>query len=243
MMSMGFVLRHTHVATHKQSLQVKQLLLSLQLQRHDPIPGAVKGLEGLLVAQDKCVEMGVRGVLVGGLAKEAWNPRATYADFSAHKDVDVMVLDDVCLPRQFYAGVDWWIPAQRSIELRGPSSTVSMHARYFINGGGVVLPYEAEHIAADLAPGLYILSATQISHLMIAEALQRHESDAVEIADEVVDALARRIERRIREPPAGLIKTHFLDRVLDSQYSEHASYDVVVQVMAREKYVAVSRND
>lgn len=74
-------------------------------------PEAVRGIEGLKVADEVLKRYKVAGVLIGGLAKEAWRGSSDPAKFSKHKDVDVLVLARGCgrHPMQWEKGVDWWV--------------------------------------------------------------------------------------------------------------------------------------
>lgn len=76
-----------------------------------PPPNAVRGLDGLKIADEVMKDYGATGIIIGGLAEEAWcgsNDPATYA---GHKDVDVLVLNYDCdrHPGQWESGVDWWV--------------------------------------------------------------------------------------------------------------------------------------
>jgi len=88
------------------------LRLEQRLELQAPIPqDAVRGIEGMKVADRVLKKYKVAGMLVGGLAKEAWHGATDPSRFSKHKDVDVLVLARGCgkHPKQGEAGVDWWI--------------------------------------------------------------------------------------------------------------------------------------
>lgn len=74
-------------------------------------PEAICGIDGMMVADEVLKKYKVAGMLVGGIAKEAWSGSSKPSDFSKHKDVDVLVLSRDCdkHPNQWEAGIDWWI--------------------------------------------------------------------------------------------------------------------------------------
>ncbi len=101
-----------------QKLGLKQLLLLESKLKHPGyIPSPVKGLEGMQTAHQILQEREAAGVLIGGLAEAVWNQRRKEEDLYKHKDVDVLVLDDIDI-NKFYGGVDWWLPEQGKITIK-----------------------------------------------------------------------------------------------------------------------------
>lgn len=74
-------------------------------------PEAVQGLAGIAVARQVLERYGAVGLLIGGLAREFWQGTKDPAAYDDHKDVDVLILSFDCQhhPRQWEAGVDWWV--------------------------------------------------------------------------------------------------------------------------------------
>lgn len=133
--------------------------LEQRLELRAPIPpDAVRGLEGMRVADQMLKKYAAVGLLIGGLAKEAWRGSSTPANFSRHKDVDVMVLQEECErhPQQWEAGVDWWIshrPDER-----------------FTNGTGIGLIWSVTlGRQAEPASGLYLPSLTLLRNAIRRE--------------------------------------------------------------------------
>ncbi len=122
------------------------LRLEQRLELCAPTPfEAVRGIEGLRVADKALKKYKVMGMLVGGLAREAWRGSSDPADFSKHKDVDVLVLARGCgkHPEQWEDGVDWWI-SHKVAERPTNGSSVGLIWRVSLK----------RH--AEVAPGLYL---------------------------------------------------------------------------------------
>src|SRR3989338_7233339 len=85
--------------------QALQCMLSLRQTLKDPeFPDSVKGLYGLQEAHTILKDNNSRGILIGGLSEAIWNRNVTTSELSAHKDVDVAVLDDYFQPEDFEGG-------------------------------------------------------------------------------------------------------------------------------------------
>jgi len=123
------------------SLRLEQ---RLELRAPTP-PEAVRGIEGLKVADEVLKKYKVTGMLVGGLAKEAWRGSSDPADFSKHKDVDVLVLARGCgkHPGQWEDGVDWWI-SHKAAERPTNGTSVGLVWRVSLKRN------------VEIAPGLYV---------------------------------------------------------------------------------------
>lgn len=95
----------------------KQAQKPLQRQRlRAPVPpNALRGLEGLRVADEILRSYKSSGLLIGGLAKEIWRTTKDASDLeerlNRHKDVDVLILSPHCRhhPKQWEGGIDWWV--------------------------------------------------------------------------------------------------------------------------------------
>ena len=118
-MSLGHYhrLEQRHYLSHAQKLGLKQLLLLEQKLKHPEYPNAARGLCGMQIAHQILQEREAPGVLIGGLSEAVWSQRRKEEDLYKHKDVDVMVLDDVDIGK-FEGGVDWWLPERGKITLK-----------------------------------------------------------------------------------------------------------------------------
>ena len=95
---------------HRQSTRLeaglKQLLRLEQQLKHPEYPNMVKGLKGMQTAHDILQGREASGILIGGLSEAVWNQRRKEEKLYQHKDVDVLVLDDVSV-ENFEGGIDW----------------------------------------------------------------------------------------------------------------------------------------
>lgn len=84
--------------------------LKLLLRAPNP-PQAVRGLEGMKVADAILKQYNVAGLLIGGIAKSILRGNINLSSLARHKDVDVLICSVNCEehPEQWEGGVDWWI--------------------------------------------------------------------------------------------------------------------------------------
>ena len=80
-----------------------------------PPENAVKGLEGMRIADRFLKKRGIAGILIGSLAKEIWRGSLNVGELAVFKDVDVLIPDQInaCRPEKGEAGVDWWVAHDR----------------------------------------------------------------------------------------------------------------------------------
>ncbi len=136
MIGMGMRLCHSQRQELRQTIVLKQMLCD------DAPPNAVRGFHGMSVAHQLLLGLGVPGLLIGGLARQAWIGTHR-GSLSTRKDVDVVVLsnDPNHHPSRFEGGVDWWIT-----EYSDDSP---------INGNHCQLVYNPR-LQRPYAPGLYV---------------------------------------------------------------------------------------
>jgi len=121
--------------------QKQELRLLLSQKMGSPIPEeAVRGIEGMEIADSILKERKAVGLLIGSLSKAVWNARRKKEDLEWHSDVDVIVPRGIELESPFEGGVDWWLPKEgylRALYITGP---VDMRFKWHENGNGVVAP-------------------------------------------------------------------------------------------------------
>lgn len=145
-------------ATPSQKQEAKQLLRCLQELREPYFPEAVRGAEGIRVADQILKKKGLTGILVGGLVKDLWNPRVSVAKLKEHKDVDVIVTGGHERIARFEGGVDWWSSEVRKMSVTGrDSSNYDLDVRFHRNGNGIILHYRLRNFT-ELESGLYVPS-------------------------------------------------------------------------------------
>ncbi len=139
--------------------EVKALLrLAQRTFRHEGLPSATRGEEGLRVAQKLLIEREAVGILIGGLAESVWRGFG-WKRLERHKDVDVLVLSSTfSLKKKFESGIDWWLPNDARVAFSSDFGSGSTPVRYWDNANGVCLSFGAG-CNPCLPPGLYLPNA------------------------------------------------------------------------------------
>lgn len=127
-------------------IRQQQRKLLLQILHAPTPPQAVRGVEGMRVADNLLKEIGVVGMLIGGLAKELWSGVSDEEKLMEHKDVDVIVLSRDCNlhPKRWESGIDWWV-SHRGEERPTNGNTV-----------GLLWRVQLEAHARNIPKGLYL---------------------------------------------------------------------------------------
>ena len=205
--------------SHAQKLGLNQLLLLEQKLKHPEYPNAVKGLEGMQTAHKILQEREASGVLIGGLSEAVWNQRRKEEDLYKHKDVDVLVLDDVELEK-FGGGVDWWLPKRGKITLKSSyGSSKGVDKQWYVNGNGVVLSFGAQK-HDQLPPGLYIPDSEWVIDMKEAEAEANIDYGRVDVEfdDKVFEKFRAHIGKRVKTRLPKFIRDAFQGYVLSPHY-------------------------
>ncbi len=140
-------------------IRQQQRKLQLQILRAPTPPQAVCGVEGMHFADSLLKEIGVVGMLIGGLAKELWSGVSDEEKLLEHKDVDVIVLSHNCNlhPKQWESGIDWWV--SHSQEERPTNG----------NSVGLLWRVQLEPHARNIPKGLYLCPSTLLRESVNAE--------------------------------------------------------------------------
>jgi len=222
-MSMGcyMVCQQRQVLNQSQRLQLKQLQLAQTNLRHGDLPNAVKGLEGMQVAHRILQKRASAGILIGGLAESVWNQRRKPEELYAHKDVDVLVLDENIGLEDFEGGVDWWIPQTGKITLSSDLSRAEgIKQTWYANVNGVVLNFGVRKRQV-LLPGLYLPNYRWVAEMREKEVAAQFDSGRLsrEVDGEVVDKFRERIEAKMGKRLPQYIQEAFKGYVFSSSYS------------------------
>ncbi|MBT4334369.1 hypothetical protein HOD61_00965 [archaeon] len=153
-----------------QKLQLGQLQKISDSLTHEEFPNAKKGLEGIFAAAEVLNENRACGVLIGGLLKTIYDPITSEKDLMKHKDVDVLLLDNLYTPKEkFEHGIDWWVPTEKKIDIVGEYSKVlGAKTKFWKNGNDIILSYGLKSMNI-LTPGLYIPTIDSIVEMREAE--------------------------------------------------------------------------
>ncbi|MBU1727438.1 MAG: hypothetical protein KJ880_07400, partial [Candidatus Omnitrophica bacterium] len=182
--------RQTQDETEDQVLELKQLLLQLQiLLDSDPCPPfASTGIEGLLIADEILRQCQAVGIVIGSTSCALWHRCLTQDSLKEHHDIDVAVLSDkFWLTKSFEGGIDWWLPVKTDLVSAG---------RIFINGNNVFLRAGVGLDDQSLPPGLYLPSRNFLIDLTICAVLAGIDSRVL-FSEDSVDALRRKLERQL----------------------------------------------
>jgi hypothetical protein len=225
---------------HKQKLALETLLSFRQELRHGEFPNAVRGLQGMKIADELLKQRKSVGLLIGGVAEAIWKPRNTIADLDAHKDVDVMVTDEKFISEQpFEGGVDWWVPTEARLKYHSGYSGLDYaerNLRWWANANGIVLAYGINQTNfADkvvLKPGLYVPSPDFIVGSRRAEIMGQVESKKVEFVDgQVTDKYEQKLftelSGRLNRDVQMDFKGQILEAHYETDYRKHKAYEIV----------------
>ncbi|HEY4480408.1 MAG TPA: hypothetical protein VJB58_03000 [Candidatus Paceibacterota bacterium] len=140
-------------------IRQQQRKLQLQILRAPTPPQAVCGVEGMRVADNLLKEIGVVGMLVGGLAKELWSGVSDEEKLLEHKDVDVILLSHDCNlhPKQWQSGIDWWVSHDRE---ERPTNG---------NSVGLLWRVQLEAHARNIPKGLYLCPSEILRESLVIE--------------------------------------------------------------------------
>lgn len=140
---------HRSVLSEDERLEAAGMVQAKKSLRHPEIPGAVRGLEGMSIADKILKDYDATGILIGGLSEAVWYRKET--DLSRHKDVDVLVVGDTAISR-FEGGIDWWL--QRNDR--------------YVNGHDIGLLFSVRQ-KYELPAGLYIPDPDWIADMRMHE--------------------------------------------------------------------------
>lgn len=214
-MRLGLGLRQACLLSPAQKLALKELQQQEQKLRHPEYPDAAKGVDGLRGAHGILKERGAVGLLIGGLSEAVWSQRRTEGELYSHKDVDVMVLGEHFEIKDFYGGIDWWIPRTERITFQDRYGTGGeMDVTYYRNGFGAVLSFGAKK-QRELPSGLYIPDSKWVVDMREAEATANVE---VELDGDVLEKFRKYVRRRVRTRVPSFIRETFPGYILSPRY-------------------------
>ncbi len=210
-LNQGYCLNYT------QRLGLKQLFLLQQRLKRPEHPNAVKGLEGMHVAHQILQNRKSTGVLIGGLSEAVWNQRRKEDELYAHKDVDVMVLDEYFDAEKFEGGIDWWIPQRGKITLKSDYGRIEdVERQWYENGNGVVLSFGAEKYGS-LLPGLYIPDSEWVTDMREYE-VRANLNYGIELGAPVFEKFRNHIRKRVKTRLPKFICEAFKGYILSPYY-------------------------
>jgi hypothetical protein len=184
-LSLSFRLAQAQKLTLGQRLLLKKAL-ALRLELREPsFPNPVRGMEGILAADEILKETGAVGLLIGGLAEAVWNRRRTEDELAAHKDVDVMVMPPAEPFEKFTGGIDWWNPYNvhfDSIKTQ-LGSMENVNRTFWSNGNGCTLRYRVD-CESGLEPGIYIPTPELATDIRVSECMASID-ESVAVIDDV----------------------------------------------------------
>lgn len=191
----------------KQALKAKQsqrqeLALRLNLRLESPPPfEAVKGLEGVILADKILKEKKEVGILIGGLARKLWERTKNEKDFEK-KDVDVLVLpnENKKCSINYGNGIDWWLPESKKISFEKEGVSIKdMEFNYFKNLNNVILYFNAT-VKEKMKHGLHLLDLQQLIDMLYTES-SSVVRDSVQ-SGEVLEKYEANLKRSYQKVPS-----------------------------------------
>ena len=230
---MGQRIENTQRLGIKQKRILEQLLQFSQHLRHEPLPEAVKGLDGLRIADFILKEKKVYGLLIGGLSETVWNPKSKEGDLAAHKDIDILVpeLPEDTTIGQFEGGVDWWLPKEARFIIKTELGNTHADVKFFINGFGIKLSFSVSTFGSgNLDPGLYIPDYSFVLEMRVAEAIAQLDPRIAPVDFTIEEALIKKLTKRIKSKQAPSVAGEFGDRTTNLFGIRSFDHDTVVAV-------------
>lgn len=214
---MGFGFGHIH--THEQEVtHILRYLHKLEQTLIEPPFGgnSIKGLDGMIAADEILKNRQSVGLLAGGLALEIYGQRKKPQDLLKHKDVDVIVLsDNFELTQDFEAGIDWWMPETKEVDYRYGLKNQRFHR----NGNDCV--YFCEVILKEnVPPGLYLPSRDIAQNMKIICTTALADYEHFEEAESIETAIERYVEKLEIKTPWRLPKfiiEKFQNQIIDDK--------------------------
>ncbi len=157
--------------------QRQTLALFLRVVLVSPLPKNVemiRGLKGVQAADKVLRKNQATGILIGGLARKAWERTFDIGDFDK-KDVDVLVLpqenhgaDHMSFARKC-KGIDWWLSHSKMVSVDNLGAKGEVRTMFFKNINNIVLRFAITNVEGA-TPGLYLLDLGQLINLLQTEA-------------------------------------------------------------------------
>ena len=148
-----------------QKLQLEQLQTISDSLKHEEFPNARKGLEGIFKAAEVLSYNRGTGILIGGLLNTIYNSNTIEEDLMKHKDVDILLLNDIYKPKKFEEGIDWWVPTEKKIDIVGEYSKIlGAKTKFWKNGNDIILSYGLRSMNL-LVPGLYLPNLETVAEM------------------------------------------------------------------------------
>jgi len=212
---------HKHLLTHEQRMLINQLLLQKQELVHPEFPDAVKGLDGMIVADKFLKEKECTGVLIGGLSEAVWHKNRTEKELSSHKDVDVLITDEYFRPKPIEKGVDWWVYERGALTIHRPCGDIELEKKWLENYYSIVLGFMVNQ-KKKLNSGLYIPSPWFVAKMREIESVSNidyrvYQGDVEEIGDALFKKfrgkLGARLPKFVTERFKGQILCDFYEKM------------------------------
>lgn len=226
MLSMSLSLRQSvrQKMTVEQRLESKQtqkqreklsLCLKLELRIDPPrYLDAIKGLDGLVKANEILKTKNLVGITIGGLARKFWERTIGSEDF-LRKDVDVLVFSKNKKPvniKYGEGGIDWWIPREKYISYYDKTgANIRGNFIFFENMNGAILNFIAL-LDDDIEPGLYMLNLNQLIMMLFTEAAATVSSID---CDDIFENFSKYQKRNYQKVPSRHMLQDFSNKFID----------------------------
>ena len=213
-------------------LKLKQLIrLKQELKLEEP-PNPIRGLAGMQKAHNILQKKKARGVLIGGLSESVWSLRRKEHHLEEHKDVDVLVLDDVSI-EWFEGGIDWWLPRRKRLTIKSEfiGEIEGVEKQFYTNGHGAILHFGVQ-LKRSLPPGLYIPDSEWVVAMRLAEvtAMIDYGRVAVEFDEDVSEKFREHIRKRVKTRLPRFIREAFKGYILSPHYEPEMDMVYAIEI-------------
>lgn len=222
-MSFGFAMHcgmeqgMRHYLSREQRKVLAQIMSMRQELRDPEFPNAVKGYEGMVIADEFLRTQGVRGILIGGLSEAIWNRTRKLEELAQHKDVDVLILDkDFQLDEPFQEGVDWWTYDSRRISIRRDAGEIEHTREYWTNANNVILNFEFVPFGnINQSSGLYLLDRNLVIDMRYNELASKIGNVQISEDSDVSEGFERKMKAKgFANAMPKYVLDRFRDRIL-----------------------------
>ena len=208
----------------KSQRQELKLVLRQELG-HPDFPDALKGFDGMILADNVLKNQESVGLLVGSLSKSVWNNRTKEEDLEKHYDTDVLVMDENF---DSELGIDWFLPKTEIIRGGMLAGDIEEQVTYFQNKYNYIVPGSvSQNPMISLEPGLYIPGRDFVVDGYVSAYLQKSGLGGLDhyVDEDVIDMVRKNVEKKgIRTAVPKFIRERF--PVLDYKYTRNGWEDV-----------------
>ena len=215
----------------QQKVQLQTLITLSQKLWETPLRNreASLGLKGLQAADEILKKHHAVGIVIGSTAAALHKRLTKDEDLEKRSDIDVLVLDPgFHLEDPFEGGIDWFVPVDISYSWKKEGTRAeNVNARIYVNGNNVFVRARLHPYIRDLKKGLYLPSRDALISLTLAAVMGSIDHSRVEMEDEVMDALATKLDQLIGHSLSPVWSAHLgKNRIIEESFLMSSAFDL-----------------